>query len=443
MSRAVRSLLAGAVVVLAFGGVLWLSRSVPTPEAAAGLLRAEGDRQWYRGNIHTHSLWSDGDDYLEMIALWYRDHEYDFLCFTDHNVLATTERWSNVEKNKGGRKAYEKLKARFPDWIDERQQDGRLEVRLRTFPEVAEKIGMPGQFLLIQGEEVTNSFGRLPVHMNATNVQDLIPPPKAESITEMIQTTTDLVISQRERTGEPMLVHLNHPNYGYGITAEDLMPVRGENFFEVYNGHPGVNNAGDEQRASTERIWDIILTKRIAELGLPLMYGLANDDGHNYHNIPSRASEPGRGWVMVLADELSPAALIAAMERGEFYASSGVSLREMKATAKGLSVAVKSDPGVTYTIDFIGTRKDYDPTSQPVLDKSGKPLRTTQRYSDDIGQTFQTVEGPEAIYEFTPDDLYVRARIISSRKHPNPSRVGEYERAWTQPHYGPAAPPIQ
>ena len=66
------------------------------------------------------------------------------------------------------------------------------------------------------------------------------------------------------------------------------MRVRGENFFEVYNGHPEVHNAGDHDHASTDRVWDIILTRRIAEFDLPLMYGLATDDGHAYHGIPSR-----------------------------------------------------------------------------------------------------------------------------------------------------------
>ena len=34
--------------------------------ASAGLLQAEEDRR-YRGNTHTHSLWSDGNDFPEMI----------------------------------------------------------------------------------------------------------------------------------------------------------------------------------------------------------------------------------------------------------------------------------------------------------------------------------------------------------------------------------------
>ena len=110
----------------------------PPPSAMAGdVLEANGDLQWRRGNMHTHSHWSDGDDYLEMIALWYRDHGYDFLVFTDHNILADTERWINVAESKGGAAAYGKLKVRFPRSVQERvRREGErdvFEVRLSTF----------------------------------------------------------------------------------------------------------------------------------------------------------------------------------------------------------------------------------------------------------------------------------------------------------------------
>ena len=237
-----------------------------------------------------------------------------------------------------------------------------------------------------------------------------------------------------------MFIHLNHPNWGYGVTAEDLMRIRGEQFFEVYNGHPGVRNSGDKQHASTERIWDIILTKRLAEFDLPIMYGLATDDGHNYHKIPSRGSEPGRGWVMVLSDKLAPASLIESMERGDFYASSGVFLDRVESTDKELKVTVKAEEGLTYRIEFIGTRTGYDATSQPVVTANGKEIRATRQYSEDIGEVLKTVDGATAAYSFAGDELYVRARVVSSRKHPNPSEPGEFERAWVQPVIPTAAP---
>jgi hypothetical protein len=410
----------------------------PRPGSAETLAVGDGE-QWYKGNLHTHSHWSDGDDYLEMIAAWYQEHDYDFLCFTDHNVLANTERWVDVVKTKGGMTAFEKLKSRYPDWVDQREQDGVLQVRLRKFQEVADRFNSPGEYLLIQGEEISDRFAKLPIHLNANNVQELIPPMKGDSVVETIQNNVNAVIAQRERSGVPIMVHLNHPNFGYAITAEELMQINGEKFFEVYNGHPVVHNSGDEDRAGTERIWDIVLTWRLTELGLPIMYGLSVDDGHEYHLSPTVGlSQPGRGWVMVLARELTAESLIAALEAGRFYATSGVQMKQVISSERGLSVEVDTEPGVDYTIEFIGTRRGFDAHHEPVTDKDGNVVRTTHRYSDDVGETFLRISGTGGRYQFSGDEYYVRARVTSSERHPNPSEPGELERAWCQPVLGPA-----
>lgn len=434
-----KPLLLSTVVTLALLSLITLNERSSVP-VNAQTLQAAGPLKWYRGNLHTHSLWSDGDDYLESIAMWYRDHTYNFLAFTDHNVLADKERWIDVEKSKGKQKAFEKLKEKFPNgWVEERKTEDKLETRLKTFREVADRFNEPGKFLLIQGDEVSDAFQTSAIHMNASNVKELVVPRHGGSVAETIQNNTDALIAQRERTGQSMMIHLNHPNFGFGVTAEDLMRIRGENFFEVYNGHPGVNNSGNKEHASTERIWDIINSFRLGELQMPPLFGLGTDDGHAYHNIPSRASEPGRGWVMVLSEKLTPESLITAMEAGRFYASSGVTLERVTSSTDGLDVAIKAETDLKYTIEFMGTRRGFDSTSQPVLDKDGKEVRATRRYSDDIGKVLARAEGTTASYRFTGDELYVRARITSSRQHPNPSEVGEFERAWTQPAIGPAA----
>ena len=430
-----RSMLVGLAALLLVAGAAVFSRPDGAATVSAETLKASGPLKWYRGNMHTHSHWSDGDDYLEMIALWYRDHDYNFLCFTDHNTLANRERWVDVAKTKGGQKAYDKLKQQFPEgWVDERMVEDRLEVRLKRFDEVVEKMAQPSKFLLVQSEEISDKFEKRPIHMNAHNIREALPPRGGDSVQEVIQRNVDAVVAQREQTGQPMFVHLNHPNFGWGINAEDLMSVRGENFFEVYNGHPTVYNSGNDIHASTERFWDIINSMRLTEFDLPLLYGMATDDGHSYHKIPSRSAEPGRGWVMVLAEKLTPESLIESMEAGRFYASSGVMLEEVTTVPhKSLTVAIRPDPDQTYTIDFIGTMKGFNRDSEPVRDAEGKKLPVTRKYSPEIGATLKSVDGLSATYEFTGDELYVRARVTSSRKHPNPSEVGEFERAWTQP----------
>ncbi|HBT22122.1 MAG TPA: histidinol-phosphatase, partial [Verrucomicrobiales bacterium] len=82
------------------------------------------EARWWKGNLHTHSLWSDGDDYPEMIADWYRSNDYNFLGISDHNILAEGQRWIHVEKNAGGRVAFEKYLKRFgDDWVEHKVEN--------------------------------------------------------------------------------------------------------------------------------------------------------------------------------------------------------------------------------------------------------------------------------------------------------------------------------
>ncbi|NJW55442.1 histidinol-phosphatase, partial [Salinimicrobium sp. CDJ15-91] len=117
---------------------------------------------------------------------------------------------------------------------------------------------------------------------------------EGNTIVELIQNNLDAIKEQSERTGAPILQHLNHPNFTYAITAEDVIQVNGERFFEVFNGHPYVNNYGDSIHSSTEEMWDEVNIAYI-QAGKPLLYGLATDDSHHYHKFGSRYSNAGRG----------------------------------------------------------------------------------------------------------------------------------------------------
>ena len=394
-------------------------------------LAAEG--QWWKGNLHTHTLWSDGDDYPEVIAKWYKDKGYHFLSLTDHNRLQVGERWIDVMKSKGGPPALAKYREGWGGWVETRERGGRQEVRLKTLAEFRKRLEAPGKFLLLQGEEITDRYKNAPVHLNAYNLAELIVPRGGNSVYDVMQRNVDAVLAQRKKTGRLILPHLNHPNFGWGVTAEELMRVKGEKYFEVYNGHPAVRNRGDKTHASTERMWDIILTRRLAELKLGVMYGLATDDAHNYHGMAANRSNPGRGWVMVRAPKLEAHALMAAMESGNFYSSTGVVLKDVSRGPRELSLTITAEPGVQYTTQFIGTRKGYDATHQPYTLPTGAKLRVTHKYSKDIGQVLATAKGSRAVYRLKGDEIYVRAQVTSTKAKSNPLYPMEKETAWVQP----------
>ena len=210
------------------------------------------------------------------------------------------------------------------------------------------------------------------------------------------------------------------------------MALRGEKFFEVYNGHPSVHNEGDDDRPSTERMWDIALAERLSA-DEPVMYRLTVDDAHFYYDLDSEHANPGRGWVMVRATELTSDAIIRALEAGEFYGSSGVTLDDVQASGDVLSFVIQEEDGIDYVTQFIGTRRGYDRTTEEVHAEDASVL---YRYSEAIGEVLATVSGGAPSYTFRGDELYVRAKVVSSKLKDNPYKEGEFEAAWVQPVVG-------
>jgi hypothetical protein len=410
--------------------------SVLLPSLAAAGPDDEPKATWYKGNLHTHTLWSDGNEFPEIVAGWYHEREYNFLVLSDHNILSQGIRWMKVAdaRKRGGPEVLRDYVRRFGwEWVELRGNDQEQEVRLKPLAELRTLYESPGRFLMIQGEEITDSVNKQPVHINAVYIRELIRPQGGATVVEAIRNNVQAVESQSHRLGRPMIAQLNHPNFYYAVTAEDLSAVAEAGFFEVYNGHPAVHNEGDTLHAGTERLWDIANTLRISQMGATPMYAVAVDDSHHFRG--SGDSKPGRGWVMVRSAYLTPEAIVTALRQGDFYASNGIELSTLNYDRQSgrLEIGVKSEPGATYTIEFIGTRKGFDPTSRPVEAPDIDSSRVTRIYSDDVGEVLQSTTGTSAMYQFKGDELYVRAVVRSSLPAAGGVKEGVFQTAWTQP----------
>ena len=384
----------------------WLSTSITQAQ------------HWYKGSLHTHSLWSDGDDYPEMIMDWYKANGYQFVGLSDHNILQDVDKWVNVPHQKDRRQTFDRYMRTFgPGWVTyQKGPNDSLKVKLKKLDDYRSYFEESGKFLIIKNEELSIGYQGKPIHINVTNVQSLIRPLPGNSVADVMQNNIDLVIAQRRQTGQPMFSHINHPNFYYSVKAEDLMQLRHERFFEVFNGHHLVNNYGDSTHEGTESMWDKI-NLHFLKQGRPLMYGLGTDDSHNYYFFGPTFSNSGRSWVMVDSPDLTPRSLIEAMEAGRFYTTSGVTLKQLPQVGNTLSVQVKTEPDVTYRIQFWGAKKGQ---------KQGGLLR----------EVVDTV----ATYTLSEDVLLVRAKIISSKPKYNPFMPGDVETAWTQPIAQPTIP---
>jgi hypothetical protein len=384
--------------------------TVPAQETDSGL-------EWYRGNTHTHTLWSDGDAPPEHAVKWYVDNDYDFLVLSDHNLMQQGEKWFKVTEN--GRLTPAKVAGIETDfgteWAKTRETEGSTEMRLRTLDELKAHFEKPNEFLLIPGEEVTDKYRLAQVHINAINIETPIAPQHGDSAQETIQNNLDAIQAHGKATGRAVLGHLNHPNFQNSLGATNLANMKGEHFFEVYNGHRSVQNEQVGDRPSTDKLWDQALTMRLRDGAGDgeLLYGLATDDAHD-HYAADAVSVPGRGWLMVRAENLDADSIVSAMKRGDFYASSGVELEAITFDGKTFEIRIKEEPGVDYVTEFIGTSEGKGDVGTP-------------------GQMLFITNTNPATYTLDGDELYVRARIRSTRPHPRPYAEGDLEMAWVQP----------
>ncbi|HDP33887.1 MAG TPA: hypothetical protein ENN29_02120 [Candidatus Hydrogenedentes bacterium] len=395
--------------------------------------------QWFKGGLHLHSLWSDGDAAPEVVTAWYKERGWHFICYTDHNILLEGDTYKPIMDDADLTPArVEAIREQFgDDWVQEEEHLGRQRMRLKTYEELKAHFEEPGRFLVMHGEEITTLSGN--PHVNAINVLERTGGLPKDGMTERIELYMKAVTAQAEKHQRLMFSMLNHPNFANGVTIEEALPVKALRFFEVFNGHPSVNNWGHEEKGypSTDRFWDVLLTLRLQEEPSYMLYGLATDDAHNYFNM-GKGANPGRGWVMVLAGQLAPEALLTSIMKGDFYASTGVLLDNIRRDESGMSFTIMAEPGVTYTTQFFGTRRGFDTTSTAVLDADGNPKERASRiYSDEIGALLSETTGHEPSYTFEGDELYVRAKITSDKPHPNPFKKGDVEMAWVQPATAP------
>ena len=294
--------------------------------------------QYFKGNLHTHAQQRRRFDAGRCSRV--SEHNYNFVTLTDHNYLTSVDGLNALH-------------------------------------------GADDKFLVMKGEEVTVRFQTKPVHLNGFAPNAFIKTTGGSSVLDMAQKMIDAI---RAAGAVPSV---NHPNFGWAISADELLQLQRTRLFEVFNGHPTVNNLGGGGVPGLEEVWDRMLSSG------KLLYGLAVDDAHYFKRPEDKtAPRPGQGWVYVKASRLESRALVEALERGDFYSSTGVELQSVTATSTALTVAVKTEPSSKYRIQFI-------------------------RKQGGSGEATESA----ATYTFKGDESYVRAKVIESN--------GKF--AWIQP----------
>ena len=255
--------------------------------------------KWYKGNLHAHTINSDGDSTPDSVVRWYKEQRYNFLVLNDHNFVTETEGLNSI-------------------------------------------FGAKDRFLVITGEEVTSKIDGASVYVNALNLRSTVMPTVGNSPFETLQKNIDAI---QKAGGVPWL---NAPGFTWSLTPKQLKQLRNVKLLEIYNGHPRANNLGGGAFAGLEEQWDVMLSAGRE------FYGVAVDDAHHFKRSGPELANPGRGWICIKAPELSLGAVLDALNAGEFYASTGVELEALHRLPNGLRIKMREEDWIRYTVEFIG-----------------------------------------------------------------------------------------
>jgi hypothetical protein len=203
----------------------------------------------------------------------------------------------------------------------------------------------PRGLLIIPGEEVSGN------HLVTLNVSCLIDKRLP------IQSKIDLALAQG---GYCIAAHPNWQNDHWSLPL--LQSTTGYVAMEIFNTH--VTELEGSAYALDK--WDRLLTDGRC------VWGSASDDVHDL-----ATGGAGEGWIVVRAAELTVPAILHAVARGEFYASTGVELQEWSVADNTVRVAARD----AREIVFVGAG----------------------------GRALKTVNGTSAVYTAQGHERYVRA----------------------------------
>jgi len=441
---------------LKVSGVMAAAVSVDAKRALAGPdALAAPKKHWFKGNLHMHNQWSDGEPLPEWAVDWYKSHGYHFICPSDHNIFQADDLrfdgfgFKNPPANRAAFKnetSLWKVLSPVPGWpkLTQAHVDqtvtrfgkdsvrtitvgGQTYVRMKPFAELETQFAEPGKFLMIPGYEQTGGVSSdQQVHANFINVRKVFPYVSAATPKEILERT--FAKGRETYAGQDYLFTANHPLWRYyDYSPADLIALPQIRLLELNNN--GIDKAfeANPQGWKPEKFWDVVNAHRAAH-DQPLLLGFGSDDRHSYAPAP-------KGWTVVRAANLCTREVLAAISAGDFYASNGLDFADIRFDGKTLSVKIDVRQEGSYRIQFLGTKKDYDPSRRVVAVEKGPrcPARKIDVYSDGIGVVLDTVEGTEGAYTLKSDDLYVRAKILKVAADLKPDWQSQ-PAAWTQPY---------
>ncbi len=278
------------------------------------MFREEG--LWYRGNLHSHTVNSDGKLTPEQSAEYYREHGYAFMCFSEHDyytdnretldredfiVLPGLEASTYLVDSSALKEMVdeETLKKGYMDTTFQQIGDWRRNGVKMKVKKVHHIHGILGNQMMQQnaGEHVFSGNEIYPVRVYFDTWNGV----------EAAQKLSD----QLKARG--CFTTYNHPIWSR-VDVEDVRDIKGIWGIECYN-YDTVNECAEGEDTV---FWDMMLRNG------NFIMGFASDDNHNGGTFPDSCG----GYVMVKAEHLDHESIVNGLLSGNYYASNGAVIEQ-------------------------------------------------------------------------------------------------------------------
>ena len=295
---------------------------------------------WYKGNIHSHTVNSDGHLTPEEAVKLYSENGYSFLAFSEHDMYTDYREQFN-------RKDFIILPAIEASSV---LMAGDGSHRVLKVHHIHGILGTSGMQKKTRG----SLFSHMERHIPGLSFGEWNGADEAQKLCDMLKARGCITV-------------YNHPVWSR-VIPEEFINTAGLTAIEIFN-YNTVNESGTGYDTT---YWDLMLRTGCH------INATASDDNHNEGLFPDSCG----GYVMVKADELEHDAIIKALTEGNYYSSSGPEIYDWG--IKDGKVFIRCSP--VRRINFIaGNMLNYGGTimsgnADECIDKGEMELKGKENY---------------------------------------------------------------
>lgn len=312
--------------------------------------------QYFKSNLHCHSVFSDGRWTPEEIKKNYMAQGYSVIAYTDHNVFIAHDELADADFLPLHGVEYD---VSGPDPIKDYTTCHFCMIALE-----------PDNMVQPCWHRSEYVWGAALDHRDTVLFD--------ESQPDYVREYTPECISEMMRIGREkgFFVTYNHPSWSMETALEynnyhNMHAMEIVNFGCINAGYNDYNDAAyDDMLRAGKRI-----------------YCIATDDNHNGYPVDSRDNDSFGGFTMIKADRLDYRTVTRALEAGHFYASEGPIIHDLW----------MEDSTVHIT---------FDPADRVLLNTGRR--RAAIRFAENGPLT-------EASFDVVPEDVYFRLTVIDAR----------------------------